>query len=441
MNDNLWPRLVMSTTGSFGLKLINVILGFLSSIVFVRLLGVNEFGIYTYVLSWIWLISVFTKMGFPDLVVREVANYTNMKQWYLLRGFLNFSNWTVLSLSILIIFGYFFTTYYLFPESIDPSLHNAFSIGVFLLPFISLTGLRQCTLRALQKIIQGQYPEYVIKPAGLLLCILAAHYLMEMKINAEIALILNLFVSVLVFSLGFYLLSRALTDVIRKTSADYKKMEWAQSAISFLLIGGMLMINKQTDKIMLGALSDISNVGIYSVMAQIAGFAGFTLIALNTAIAPTIVKLMNNGEKKRLQNIVTKSTRYALGGSFIITIILIVMSGFLLSLFGDEFVKAKPVLLVLLIGQIINVAAGSAGTILNMMGNEVIVAYVVAVSAVINIFLNYILIPVYGMLGASIATTISIVIWNVALVFILHRKERIMSCPIFITNSITNEKN
>jgi len=438
MSDGSWSLLVKGARGTFLLKILNVLLGFLSSIVLARILGVDEYGIYVYVLSWIWLLCVFTKMGFTELVVREVSGYANIEDWSLLGGFLEYSNWFVFLLSVSAIILYLLGAYYFFPDSFDPYLRRTFTIAVFLIPLISLTGLRQGALRALHKMTAGQFPEYVVKPAGIIILILGAGYLLQESPNAEIALYVNLSVSAVVLLLGYFILNRILPLPVKKGPYQYRRSEWTQSAFRFLLIAGMLVINNQTDKIMLGILGEVRDVGMYSVAAQMAGFSAFTLVALNTAISPLVVKLVADDNYPELQKIVFRSTRMALAGSLLIAVILFAVSDLLLGLFGDEFVKVKTVLVILLVGQLVNVAAGPAGTILNMTGNETVVAYVVAASAIINIVLNFVLIPRYGMEGAAIATACSMIVWNTTMVIVLFRKNRFSSSPLLRTGLESN---
>jgi O-antigen/teichoic acid export membrane protein len=94
----------------------------------------------------------------------------------------------------------------------------------------------------------------------------------------------------------------------------------------------------------------------------------------------------------------------------------------LLRVFGYEFVNAEFSLRVLLIGQFFNILCGSVGYILMMTGNEKILRNIIISSALINIILNIILIPQFGILGAAIASAISMIIWNITALIYIYNK-------------------
>ena len=80
---------------------------------------------------------------------------------------------------------------------------------------------------------------------------------------------------------------------------------------------------------------------------------------------------------------------------------------------GDEFVVARWALVALVLGQLVNVGAGSVGYLLIMTGHQIPCARVFFASAVVNVILNAIAIPRFGILGAAIATAFSMMLWNV----------------------------
>ena len=100
---------------------------------------------------------------------------------------------------------------------------------------------------------------------------------------------------------------------------------------------------------------------------------------------------------------------------------------FLLSFFGTEFLIAKNTLLILLIGQIVNAMSGSVGFILQMTGREKVYQNILLLTLVINITLNIILIPKFGIEGAAIASAFSLLLWNLCSVFYIYRKYNVLT--------------
>jgi O-antigen/teichoic acid export membrane protein len=80
---------------------------------------------------------------------------------------------------------------------------------------------------------------------------------------------------------------------------------------------------------------------------------------------------------------------------------------------------------ILLVGRLINIVSGSVGYLMNMTGYQKEYNYIMIISAVINIVLNYFLIPIYGIEGAAMASAISMVLWNIASVVFVKIKMKI----------------
>ncbi len=85
-------------------------------------------------------------------------------------------------------------------------------------------------------------------------------------------------------------------------------------------------------------------------------------------------------------------------------------------IFGNEYSPSVIALQVLIIGHIVNVFTGPSDLLMYMTGNQKQAAYCVGIAAIVNICLNLVLIPKYGVLGACLATVSSTIIWNLLLV-------------------------
>ena len=122
---------------------------------------------------------------------------------------------------------------------------------------------------------------------------------------------------------------------------------------------------------MLGILKPLDQVGVYRVATRLALFASFGLQAVNMVVAPHFASLYAKREMDKLQRLVTRSAQIVLAFNLIITSLFILFGKIFLDLvFGKEITSAYVPLLILLIGQLVNSAAGSVGFLLNMTGHE-----------------------------------------------------------------------
>ena len=110
---------------------------------------------------------------------------------------------------------------------------------------------------------------------------------------------------------------------------------------------------------------------------------------------------------------------------------MIVFSEFLLELFGADFIKAKVAMIFLCIGFFFSATNGLVQPIMNLSGCERKLSLIFLYGLIINIILNYYLIPIYGIEGAAFATMIGMVSWTITgcIICCKHIGERVLYLP------------
>jgi O-antigen/teichoic acid export membrane protein len=93
-----------------------------------------------------------------------------------------------------------------------------------------------------------------------------------------------------------------------------------------------------------------------------------------------------------------------------------------LSVSGPSFVAGAGTLIILSLGKFFSSISGSVGTILQMTGLQKYFQNILLLAAAINVVLNYLLIPYYGIEGAAIASLACVVFWNSVMVIVVKRK-------------------
>ena len=112
-----------------------------------------------------------------------------------------------------------------------------------------------------------------------------------------------------------------------------------------------------------------------------------------------------------------------------IFIAILIFPSFVLDFFGEEFTAGVAPLIVLAISQIINAICGPVMYLLNMTGKEKQARNIIIVASIINVALNLYFIPIYGLMGAAIATGVSTVVWNIMAVFQIKKEYGFISIP------------
>lgn len=179
------------------------------------------------------------------------------------------------------------------------------------------------------------------------------------------------------------------------------------------------------DTFILGVYETEENIGIYNVALKLALVTSFAIEAINSSLAPKIAKLYEEHKNEQFLKLVKFATRLNFVITTIIVVILIIFNQWFLGIFGSEFKVGGIALIILCSIHLINSAVGSVGIIMQMTGKQKQYQYIAVIALLINLLLNFILIPRYGINGAAVATAISLSVWNIAGTVYLKRKENI----------------
>lgn len=197
----------------------------------------------------------------------------------------------------------------------------------------------------------------------------------------------------------------------------FKKVKFNKSYLmySFPLVFATMMatlINK-IDILMLGSMVNNKAVGVYQITVQVSNVVSVLLVVFNTVFAPQIAKLFHQGKELELKILYIKATRVLFMFSLFSTILLLLFSNFILSIFGDEFIQGQPALVLRTLGQFVNIAVGGVWYMLSMTGKPRFQMYANFFALILNIILNFIFIPKHGIDGAAFASMVTLMFTNI----------------------------
>jgi O-antigen/teichoic acid export membrane protein len=395
-------------------------------VVLARVMGVENYGVYAYALTWTMLLAILGRLGFNTSLLRFVAAYEGQAEWGLLRGVVRRSSQITLAASLLVLSGGCAVVFAL-RGRMPPTLFVTFLISFAIMPFLVLGQMRAAALRALRRIMIASVPERVFFPILLAGLGITAYFIRADALPAPQVMALHFMVLAGAFSLGCVFLRRALPAEALRAVPEYRTSEWVKVSCSMLLIAAMHTVLNRTDILMIGALMGTTHAGIYAVAVRVATLVVFVLSAVNAIAAPMISQLYATGRRNELQRMVTLAARAIFWLTAPIVAGLMLFAPHILSLFGDKFVTGQLALTILCSGQLINAFAGSVGFLMVMTGRHAEAAWVLGTSAVVNVTLNALLIPHFGIAGAAAATAATTGLWNIWLLVLVNRRLGIRS--------------
>lgn len=405
-------RMVRGASGVLVLKVVSTVLVFAAGVLLARILGAEEYGVYAYAMSWISILLVPAGFGLPVLLTRQVARYQTQEDLGSLRGITRWSRRVAVTASVVLALLVAGLVWVLKGELGSP-VSLAIWVALPILPFLGLVHVQEGTLRGLGQAVLAQTPQLLVLP--LLFILLVGGFHLALDLSAQTALLLRSMAAGSACFVGFLLCRRHFPESARQAEAEYKAREWLSGAFPLLLIAVGQVINAQIGIVMVGSLLDSEAAGVFTVVRRGATFVTFAMVAVNMPLAPIIASLHAQGDMTRLQRVVTKSARIILFGSLPVALGLIAFGHWVLLIFGQEFIVGRAALTISALGMLVAASMGPGEYLLNMTGHQWDAAKAALLSVIANVALGVILIPIWDIEGAAIASATGIIIWRVTL--------------------------
>lgn len=374
-------------------------------VIFARLLGPANYGIYNLAFFFIPLAAIFVKMGIPSSFPRYIPQY-EMK--FALADFMKktcslifLSGITVTLICLLsvkqlsgLVYGSFeysrimmLCSFTLIPYAAFECMTAAFS------------GLRIFTLDSILKFSQF----FIFTLTGIVFVILYPKPGSVLLANLASYIFVALFFGFLFMK---YIASLDLQNKAVEEDNFYGKI--FSFSIWFAIAPVVYMLFNYTDRWMLGYIKGLSYVGIYSAAVNLTGIVfSFGMIA-GTVLIPTLSEIWEQGDKDKVIFMLNFSTKINTMLLLTLAVIIFLFKGLIVSLlFGREYMECLPAIGFLLIFWILHSINWTIGSYSQLIEKNFIGLVCNSIGLIGNIIFNYMLIPKYGIEGAAAASTFS----------------------------------
>ena len=381
--------------------------------VLTNMLGVTLYGEYSLGMSILDIAKIFTILGLNYGAIRYISHYMGKKDPEGIKGALRFFILTVGGLSFLIAIVFFA----LAPTIASgvygkPEIADVLKILAFALPPMSIVLLMSAVFRGFQQLKYSVYLSDIALPVMSVIFFSAAWLLGK---SLEAVMYLVVFINIMGALLSAYFLVKIfpqLTDSSLASRSNNKEI-FLYSLPLFISVFLNIFLNR-TDVLMLGYFGSMADVGVYSLSAKLAQVVFIVSASVFGIFAPVSSELFAREDRSRLKKMFVQATRFAAIVSAPIFGALILARSAVLAVFGEGFGRGDEVLLILGLALLINSILGFAGQMLSMSGRSKLVLLNSLGGAGLNIVLNWIFIPKWGMAGAAWATLIATLSVNVA---------------------------
>jgi len=201
---------------------------------------------------------------------------------------------------------------------------------------------------------------------------------------------------------------------------------WLTVSLPYLVIGALTVLMQQSDILMLGTLLGGVAAGLYTPAIKLAQLVLFPMMAIRSRAAPLMAKLYAEGNVEELQRQMNTTTLTSAMTGLVLVAGLIWQRDVLLGLFGPDFLAAAPALLVLALGMAVFAVTGGVEVFLIFGPFERITVLIYAGVLGLNVALNLMLIPQWGVLGAAYATAATVVVRGLVSTLVVWRRTGVL---------------
>lgn len=182
-----------------------------------------------------------------------------------------------------------------------------------------------------------------------------------------------------------------ISEVLRETT----------SIASVLLLSTWLAY---ADLLLISLYSNTSEVGVYAAAQRIVLLLSFLTVSYNSLLGPKFSVLNQNSDRDGVIELYLDSRRKLIKVVFPVAAGVAVASAEILSIFGEDFRKATPVLLLLLLGRLINVVVGPVEVVMMMLKYVSEFRRYTVLAILAHLILSFLLTAKFGAIGAAMST-------------------------------------
>jgi len=391
-------------------QVISLPLGMVNQALLGRFLGPGDYGLFNLGLSVIMIASFIPMFGLGGGLVQFIPfNIALDRKDRVISG-IDFSFKFCLMVGILVSLALFFLSNKIALEVFhDANLEIVIKILSISLTFTVFYRLTQALPAGFRQPKYKLYNEFIIMRVLRIAVFLIAVFLGYKLFGALAAYI----IATLSASIGYLLIyyrifypSLNCKDKDSSAKRDLLSLSWP-----LFLTGFTSLFMAHTDKVLLGVYMTSTEIGIYAAALTLASSVYFIHSSFRYIFLPTVAEYFARKDIPGIQKLFSSITKWIFLLSFPITVYLFFFSGDVIRLiYGESFTMGYLALFILSVGFVTIGMTGLTGEILVAIKKTRLNLLNEIIGAGLNVGLNILLIPRYGIMGAAIATAVSILL-------------------------------
>lgn len=396
-----------------------VIVGLATQVVLARLLPLADLGVFFIAMSTAMVLAILCTAGYPMILPRFVAAAGKGGRHALARilACARHDMWRAAGLACLpplIVVA-------LWP-GFDDTMRACLAIGIATAPVLAVMRLNGALANALKRFALGFVPDLLVRPAVLLLAVLAV-WLVTPDVRVETVLLVHVAIAVALAAWQGRQVARAnpARDEGPVTTDRPERRVARAQAFSMLVAMLFTAVIADLDLLFASAMLDTAQTGILGVCLKMAMIAAFAVHAVHQVTVRDAADALHDGDHVALRAVLRRANGLSLALSIAALAGTVLLGRWVLGVFGPEFIEGYVCLVIMMAAQVSRALAGPAMQIMAMTGNEKDCARIFAACLVLLAVLNAALVPLFGLTGAALAFFAAMTAWPVWLALRLKR--------------------
>ena len=433
-NKILNNPLLMQSLWSLIARFVGVALNFAVILLITNTLPKSSAGDILLLMTFVTGVALISRLGIDQLLMKEVAS-SHIDNHAFHHNFLKESYKAVLLLSIIFILIWLFASTFIqmnfFYNDDKPTVSTpevmAASIGIL---FFNIVVLNSTYLKAVKKTVVGVLGQNSLTAITfLLLIIIFWSYFATNQYTIYLYIASLVLAGILALLITRHYTKNSLTTnvpnnlTVAPSLSDIVKKSLPLAPVSII---SFLMIF--TDTIMVGWYLPNEQVAEYAVASKVSYIILFFLQAMEAVIYPRLLNMYQH-KQTLLRAFFWQSTALVVGVVLSITLLMYLLSDFILPAFGNEFLIAKQALGLLLLAQLFR-ATSITFSFMYIIREKVTYLNIILVLAFFtNVVCNILFIQKYGIEGAATATLIANAVLLFSVLGVFHLNKLLKNFP------------
>ena len=421
LEDKDFSELFKNGGVSLFLRIGGQVVGFLMSFIVAHYFGAKGLGNYVLAIVVLRIFTLVSKLGLDTFSIRFIASFAKQGKWKSIQLFRK-KIITIVSITSLISSLVMFIFSFEIANLVNTRLEYIEVSSFFILPMVFFM-LHYQSLRGLKRIAEFSFfyrmSQATFSIAGLFLI---SQFIQSDRIPIYAYLTSLSTVSLLSYVSYYYWFNKKCKFDSSEEIEDLPLKKMLKISLPLMFAQSVQFIMAWTDKLMLGNMLGPESVAIYGVAFRFSMGVSITLMAINSIASPKFAEKFSNNDISGMAKVAMQSAKLIFWTTIPLASILLIFPKFFMGIYGSDFLIGVEVLRWLIVGRIVNALSGSVGSLMQMTGQQNNYMKILIVGSIINVTLNYVLIPIYGIKGAAFASVFSLSFWNLTMVYNVKKK-------------------